>query len=123
MLFRRDSMILRNVPSARTASIGRQVPPTGNAPRPRRRLPSVRVLITLIVVVPIVVASVTLIAIYLMRSPSLGQKPIDWTVLAFIPAALLGAWFGLHIFRRLSDRQFEIAVNVLLIASGVSLVL
>jgi uncharacterized protein len=66
---------------------------------------------------------VTLIAIYLMRSPSRGQQSIDWTVLAFIPAALLGAWFGLRIFRRLSDRQFEIVVNVLLIVSGVSLVL
>jgi uncharacterized membrane protein YfcA len=66
---------------------------------------------------------VTLIAIYLMRSPSLAQKPIDWTVLAFIPAALLGAWFGLRIFRRLSDRQFELVVNVLIIMSGVSLVL
>ena len=40
----------------------------------------------------------------------------------FIPAALLGAWFGLRIFKRLSDRQFERAVNLLLIASGVGLI-
>ena len=42
--------------------------------------------------------------------------------LAFIPAALLGAWFGLRIFKRLSDRQFERAVNLLLIASGGGLI-
>ena len=38
------------------------------------------------------------------------------------PAALLGAWLGLRIFKRLSDRQFELAVNLLLIASGVGLI-
>jgi uncharacterized membrane protein YfcA len=42
-------------------------------------------------------------------------------LVAFVPAALLGAWFGLHIFKRLSDRQFEFAVNALLIASGIGL--
>ena len=42
---------------------------------------------------------------------------------ALVLAALLGAWFGLRIFRRLSDRQFELVVNALLIASGIGLVL
>jgi uncharacterized membrane protein YfcA len=42
--------------------------------------------------------------------------------LAFIPAALLGAWLGLRIFKRLSDRQFQLAVNLVLIASGVGLI-
>src|SRR5437764_4780033 len=58
---------------------------------------------------------VSLIVIYLMRPSSSTAAQLDWKTLAFIPAALLGAWFGLRIFRRLSDRQFEIAVNVLLI--------
>jgi uncharacterized membrane protein YfcA len=40
----------------------------------------------------------------------------------FIPAVLLGAWLGLRIFKRFSDRQFELAVKVLLIASGVGLI-
>ena len=39
--------------------------------------------------------------------------------LAFIPAALLGACLGLRIFKRFSDRQFELAVKVRLIAPGV----
>ena len=65
----------------------------------------------------------TLIAIQLMRPASLQQAQLDWKVLAFVPAALLGAWFGLRIFRRLTDRQFAHVVNALLIASGIGLVL
>ena len=38
-------------------------------------------------------------------------------------AILALAWFGLRILRRLSDRQFEIAVNALLILSGLGLIL
>ena len=66
---------------------------------------------------------VTLIAIYLMRPSSPVQAQLDWKALAFVPAALLGAWFGLRIFKRLSDRQFELVVNTLLILSGVGLIL
>jgi uncharacterized membrane protein YfcA len=65
---------------------------------------------------------VTLIAIHLMRPSSLPQAQLDWKVLAFVPAALLGAWFGLRIFRHLSDRQFDLVVNALLIASGLGLI-
>jgi len=66
---------------------------------------------------------VSLIVIYLMRPASASAAQLDWKTLAFVPAALLGAWFGLRIFRRLSDRQFEIAVNALLILSGIGLIL
>ena len=64
---------------------------------------------------------VGLIAIHLMRPASLTAAQLDWNALAFIPAALVGTWFGLRIFRRLSDRQFQIAVNVLLVAAGAGL--
>jgi uncharacterized membrane protein YfcA len=67
---------------------------------------------------------VTLAAIYLMRpSSSSTATQLDWKTLAFVPAALLGAWFGLRIFKRLSDRQFELVVNALLILSGIGLIL
>jgi uncharacterized membrane protein YfcA len=66
---------------------------------------------------------VTLIAIYLMRPSSSTATQLDWKTLAFVPAALLGAWFGLRIFKRLSDRQFELVVNALLILSGIGLIL
>jgi hypothetical protein len=66
---------------------------------------------------------VTLVAIYIMRPTSSTTAQLDWSTLAFVPAALLGAWFGLRIFSRLSDRQFEIAVNALLVVAGVALIL
>jgi uncharacterized protein len=66
---------------------------------------------------------VSLFVISLMKPMSAASGPLDWKVLAFIPAALLGAWCGLNIFKGLSDRQFAIAVNALLIVSGLGLVL
>ena len=66
---------------------------------------------------------VTLIVIYLMRPPSVTAAQMDCGTLEFVPAALLGPWLGLRIFKRLSDRQFEFAVNALLIVSGVGLIL
>jgi uncharacterized membrane protein YfcA len=66
---------------------------------------------------------ITLIAINLMRPWSLGTAQLDWRIAAFVPAALLGAWFGLRIFAKLSDTQFQIAVSVLLVVSGAGLLL
>lgn len=66
---------------------------------------------------------VTLVAIYLMRPLSSTQAQLDWKAFAFVPAALLGTWFGLRIFKRLSDRQFEFVVNALLILSGIGLII
>jgi uncharacterized protein len=66
---------------------------------------------------------VALIVIALMRPASASATQLDWKTLAFIPAALLGAWFGLRIFQRLTDRQFELTVNALLIVSGIGLIL
>lgn len=66
---------------------------------------------------------VGLIAIHLMRPASSHAPQLDWNAVAFIPAALLGTWFGLRIFRRLSDRQFQFAVNLLLVAAGGGLIL
>lgn len=63
---------------------------------------------------------VGLLAIHLMR-PASSVGELGWNTIAFIPAALLGTWFGLRIFRRLSDRQFQIAVNLLLVAAGAGL--
>jgi uncharacterized membrane protein YfcA len=64
---------------------------------------------------------ISLIAIHLMRPASSTAAQLDWNALAFVPAALLGTWYGLRIFRRLSDRQFQIAVNLLLVAAGAGL--
>ncbi len=66
---------------------------------------------------------VALLAIVLMRPASVAGAPLDWQTFAFVPAALLGTWFGLRIFKRLSDHQFEVAVSALLVLSGVGLML
>lgn len=66
---------------------------------------------------------ITLAVIYFMQSQSPAAAQPDWKSFAFVPAAVLGAWFGLRIFKRLSDRQFELTVNLLLVVSGVGLVL
>jgi uncharacterized protein len=42
--------------------------------------------------------------------------------LEFVPAALLGTWFGLAIFKRLSDQWFTRVVNVLLLVSGLGFI-
>jgi uncharacterized membrane protein YfcA len=65
---------------------------------------------------------IALIVIALMQPTSVNAPQLDWKTLTFVPAALLGAWFGLRIFQRLSDRQFDLAVNALLIFSGIGLI-
>jgi uncharacterized membrane protein YfcA len=66
---------------------------------------------------------ITLIAIYLMRPGAADAAHLDWRMIVFVPAALLGAWFGLRIFKGLSDRQFQYAVSILLVVAGIGLVL
>jgi uncharacterized protein len=41
--------------------------------------------------------------------------------LKLVPFALVGAVCGLAVFRRMSNRQFQVAVSVLLVVSGVGL--
>jgi uncharacterized membrane protein YfcA len=65
---------------------------------------------------------VVLAAIGLMHAKggaSVAIPPIAW---ACVPAGLLGTWWGMELFKRLSDWQFAKAVNVLLVVSGIGLV-
>jgi uncharacterized membrane protein YfcA len=54
-------------------------------------------------------------------APDSSGRGLGATAWTFVPAALLGTCCGLAIFRRLSDRQFTAAVNLLLIAAGLGL--
>jgi uncharacterized membrane protein YfcA len=66
---------------------------------------------------------VALAAIAMMHAkgaPIISVPPIAW---ACVPAGLLGTWWGMALFKRLTDYQFAKAVNVLLIVSGIGLVL
>jgi uncharacterized membrane protein YfcA len=49
-----------------------------------------------------------------------GIPAIAW---ACVPAGLIGTWWALGCFRRLSDWQFATAINLLLIVSGLGLAL
>jgi uncharacterized membrane protein YfcA len=63
-----------------------------------------------------------LVAISLARGAGAGGIGFDAGNLMFVPLSLVGTWMGLALYRRLSDLQFARAVNVLLIASGLSYV-
>jgi uncharacterized protein len=58
----------------------------------------------------------------LMRGSATGGTRFHLDPLQFIPAALLGTWLGLMIFRRISEKLFARMVNLLLIVSGIGLV-
>ncbi|HWK45552.1 MAG TPA: sulfite exporter TauE/SafE family protein [Stellaceae bacterium] len=48
---------------------------------------------------------------------------IDFAFVTYLPAALIGAFIGLKLFRRMTDEQFNRAVFLLLIVSGFGLAL
>jgi uncharacterized protein len=63
-----------------------------------------------------------LLALFIVQSTHRGVGQIDPLAIAYIPAALLGSWCGIAIFRRLTEMQFAWSVNLLLVASGLGLV-
>ena len=64
-----------------------------------------------------------LLLLQAMTASSGNPLTVGLDSLTYIPATLLGTVLGLAFFRRMNDRQFQIAVNVLLIVSGVSFVI
>lgn len=64
-----------------------------------------------------------LLLIHVARSTAMPGAGTGLDLLQFVPVALLGTWFGLVIFRRLSDRLFALAVNLLLLGSGIALLI
>jgi uncharacterized protein len=66
---------------------------------------------------------VALASVFLLQTTHVQTHSVDLAIIAYVPAALLGTWCGIAIFRRLSEVQFARSVNLLLIVSGVGLVL
>jgi uncharacterized membrane protein YfcA len=64
-----------------------------------------------------------LLIIRVLHPTAVATDKIAMEILPFVPVALSGAWMGLKIFERISDNHFKLAVNLLLFASGVSLIL
>jgi uncharacterized membrane protein YfcA len=65
---------------------------------------------------------VALVSMQVMAPHSQPQATIAGVGL-YLPASLLGTWYGLSLFAALSDSQFTLAINLLLIVSGLALVL
>ncbi len=68
---------------------------------------------------PFILAMQLATLVGIAASGRLGSN--DMLLLQYVPAALLGGSCGLAIFRRLTDRQFSVAICALLIASGAGL--
>ena len=59
----------------------------------------------------------------LASSLGAGGRRFDLGGIEYLPAMLIGASCGMACFKWLNDRQFALAVNLLLIASGLSFLL
>jgi uncharacterized membrane protein YfcA len=69
------------------------------------------------------VLQISAIAILTLLHPRGAIAPsLVLSSLAYLPAMLCGTILGTSCFRRLNERQFSLAVNTLLIISGVGLV-
>jgi uncharacterized membrane protein YfcA len=58
-----------------------------------------------------------------MRGGAMHGNVVTIELLQFVPVALLGTWFGLTLFERLTDRSFTRTVNALLLVSGIGLLI
>jgi uncharacterized membrane protein YfcA len=67
-----------------------------------------------------IVALLTILVVRTGGSVQVGFPPM---VYLYIPAGLIGTMMGFSWFRRMTSRQFNIAVNILLAVSGVGLLL
>ncbi|HLY91401.1 MAG TPA: sulfite exporter TauE/SafE family protein [Acetobacteraceae bacterium] len=70
----------------------------------------------------LVIQCVALVSMQAMARQVQPQGSITGVSL-YLPASLLGTWYGLSIFAALNDNQFTLAINLLLIVSGLALVL
>jgi uncharacterized membrane protein YfcA len=71
----------------------------------------------------ILIVQLAALAALALSSLGAGGRPFDFAGIVYVPAMLLGSSFGMACFRWLNDRQFARAVNLLLIASGLSFLL
>ena len=65
----------------------------------------------------------TLASLHAMAPHGSALSRFEPRTLAYVPLGLAGTQLGLRLYGRLSERQFRIVVNALLIVSGLALVL
>jgi hypothetical protein len=71
----------------------------------------------------ILIVQLAALAVLALSSLGAGGRPFDFAGIAYVPAMLIGSSLGMACFKWLNDRQFALAVNLLLIASGLSFLL
>jgi uncharacterized protein len=71
----------------------------------------------------ILIVQLAALAVLALSSLGAGGRHVDFAGIVYVPAMLLGASCGMACFKWLNDRQFARAVNLLLIASGLSFLL
>ena len=68
----------------------------------------------------ILIVQLVAIAIMMALGRASAEHKFDFSGIFYLPAMLLGSSLGLACFKWLNDRQFALAVNILLIVSGAS---
>jgi uncharacterized membrane protein YfcA len=68
----------------------------------------------------LIVQLIAIAAIMAAGQPTFERGAFDFSGVFYLPAMLLGSSFGFACFKWLNDRQFALAVNLLLVVSGVS---
>ena len=71
----------------------------------------------------ILIVQLAALAVLALSSLGAGGRPFDFAGITYVPAMLIGSSFGMACFKWLNDRQFALAVNLLLIVSGLSFLL
>jgi uncharacterized membrane protein YfcA len=71
----------------------------------------------------ILIVQLAALAVLALSSLGAAARPFDFAGITYVPAMLIGASCGMACFKWLNDRQFARAVNLLLIASGLSFLL
>jgi len=71
----------------------------------------------------ILIVQLAALAVLALSSLGAGGRPFDFAGIAYVPAMPIGSSFGMACFKWLNDRQFALAVNLLLIVSGLSFLL
>jgi uncharacterized membrane protein YfcA len=70
----------------------------------------------------LVMQVLALALLYVVQAVHSLTHGFDPLAIAYVPAALIGTWCGIAVYRRLTEIQFARSVNALLVVSGLGLV-
>jgi len=65
------------------------------------------------------VQGAAIVMLMVAKPGSEGAPSFDFAGIAYLPPVLLGSTLGLAFFKRMNDRQFALAINLMLIAAGI----